>query len=254
MSDKHYNISYLEDTSRVLKNFKERSYALFKTIQQGTILDLGCGTGLDVINMADLVSDAVQLVGIDHDPEMLNKARAAAGNKKNVDFVLSDACPLPYENDSVAGIRSERMIQHLENPNKVFQEIHRILIKNSPLVIMETDWRSLSFYNENHQIEKKINEYLTEVKVKNGMAARNLTSYLENCNFRNIQIDIHPVILRSLKEANDNLWIEKIIEEAAVKNVITQNECNLYKDSLHQADKKNYFVCSINLVITTSIK
>ena len=95
---------------------------------------------------------------------------------------------------------------------------------------------------------------MTNSKVKNGLAARNLTSYLETCGFNNIKIELFPIIFPSLKDANDNLWIERIADEAADMNFITQVESDLFKQALQIADEKKYFACSINLIIVSAFK
>ena len=254
MENKHYNIGYLEETSKILKNLKEYSYHPFTKISDGTIIDLGCGTGQDVISMAGHLNSNVKIVGIDHDIEMLNQARISKKEIPNIDFICSEASIIPFEDESISGVRSERLMQHLLNPEKVILEIYRVLIKNHPLILVETDWLSLSFYNEFISIEKKINKFLTEKKVNNGMASRNLICYLEKCNFRNIKLEVFPFVLKSLKEANDYFWIERILKEALDKNHINENEYASFKNALYKADENNYFACSINIVIVTSIK
>lgn len=253
MSDKHYDSSYLESTGQILKGIKESSYSLFKTSPAGLILDLGCGTGSDVVRLAELRPDA-KIVGVDHDPDMLERARQLAVDKKNVDFILSEAYPLAFETESVTGVRTERMIQHLPEPEKVFGEIHRVLCKDCPLVIVETDWRSLSFYIGHTPIEKKVSDYLTEVKVKNGVSARNLTTYLSELQYKDIKIELFPVILRSLSEANEYLWFEVILNEAAEKGYITHTDCDIFRESLKRADHNAYFLCSINLIVVSAYK
>lgn len=253
MPHKHYDSSYLEDTSRILKNVKELSYNAFKAIEEGVVIDLGCGTGLDVINLSE-INNSIKVVGIDHDAAMLEKAREAAGERNNVEFQQSEASPLQFTDGSIDGVRSERMIQHLESPQQVINEIHRVLKKGSPLVIVETDWANLSFYNEHFVIQQKIINYLTDVKVRNGLAAKNLPYYLETASFQNIKIELFPIVLKSLKQANDNLWIERIVEEAAATGAITEADCEAFITSLKHADEQNRFVCSINSIVLSCIK
>ena len=254
MVTKHYNIDYLKDTNQILKNLKEYSYRPFTTINNGTIIDLGCGMGQDVINMAGILDDGVKIVGIDHDPEMLDQVKLSNKKKPNIDFICSEANKIPFGDEAISGIRSERLVQHLVNPEKMFLEIYRVLKKDHPLLIVETDWLSLSFYNEYVPIEKKINNYLIEEKVNNGLASRNLISYLEKCNFRDIRLEVFPFVLKTLKEANDYFWIERILKEVWDKKHISENEYELFKNALHKADENNYFACSINIVIVSSIK
>jgi len=254
MSEKHYNINYLEDTGRFLKTLKEYSYHPFTHISNGTVIDLGCGTGMDVSNLGKLLGNEVKVVGLDHDETMLNKGRSSFAGQDNIQFILSEANAIPFESDSVSGLRAERLIQHLKEPENTIGEMHRVLKKGHPLVIVETDWSSLTFYNGHLSIENKIVQYLTDKKINNGLAARKLTAYAEAAEFINIHMEIFPFIIKSLKEANEYLWIELMINEALNENFITRQERDEFLLALHHADEKNYFACSINVVIVSSVK
>lgn len=254
MSSKHYTINYLEDTGRFLKGLKEHSYSIFKKIGSGTIIDLGCGTGMDVIGMSNLLGGDVEIIGIDHDTAMLEKAKESGNDIANIGFMLSEAHHIPFGDEAVSGIRAERLIQHLKEPELVFAEMHRVLKAGNPLAIIETDWQSLIFYNGHGTIEKKISQYLSNVKINNGEAARNLTTYLEKSNFENIEIEIFPFVLKSLADANQYLWIGAILQEMQLKNELSLEEYSLFTAALENADLKGYFACSINMVVVTAVK
>lgn len=254
MSEKHYDINYLQNSRKLLVNLKESSYTYFENINNGTIIDLGCGAGKDVIEMAKLVSPSTKVIGIDHDPVMLDQGKADAKGMDNVEFILSEAYPLQFDDESVNGLRTERVVQHLKEPQKVIDEIARILAPGSPFVILETDWHSLSLYTPHTDTQKKLNAYLTDTKINNGFAAKKLTSYLKQSNFKDIKFQIHPFILTTLDEANQYLWIEKMIQETAEKGFISQQEFDKLYEAMKQADAEGYFACSINLVVATCIK
>lgn len=254
MSEKHYDINYLQNSRRLLVSLKEASYTYFKDINSGAIIDLGCGAGKDVIEIAKIVGDGVKVIGIDHDPIMLEQGRADAKDLNNVEFVLSEASPLSFDNESINGLRTERVIQHLKEPQKVVDEVARILKPDSPFVIIETDWHSLSLYTPFMDIHKKLTSYLTDNKINNGFAARKLTHYLTQSGFKDIKFQIHPFILTTLDDANQYLWIEKMIQETAEHGFITRQEFEKLYGALKEADAAGHFACSINLVVATCIK
>ena len=224
MASKHYDISYLQNTRRLLGALKEHSYTFFKEIKTGMIVDLGCGAGIDALELAKLAGKDVEVIGLDHDPRMIDQAQDIADQIENVKFFVSEAHQLPFDSNSIAGLRTERVIQHLHTPETVVREMHRVLKPDSPLVIVETDWFSLTFYTQFVDVQKKITSYLTDVKVNNGYAARKLTSYLEESHFSRIHLEIHPFVIRSLSDANEYFWIGKIVNEAFDKGYITLSE------------------------------
>jgi ubiquinone/menaquinone biosynthesis C-methylase UbiE len=254
MPEKHYNATYLEDTARVMQNLKKRSYSLLETIKQGTIADLGCGIGKDVIAMAGLFGNEVSVIGVDHDQQMIQQARSATDHKTNVSFLQSEVNILPFQDDFMSGLRAERLFQHLADPDPVFKEGYRVLKTGQPFVIVETDWSSISIYNADHHIEKKINDYLTKTKVVNGFAAKKLGINLEQNHFRNIRLEVHPLVTSSFQQACTYLWLDKIIDEMLAKEYLTTDQHDSFLNELKEADDKGYFACSLNVVILSCIK
>ena len=254
MTTKHYDINYLQNSRRLLISIKEQSYIFFESLTSGTIIDLGCGAGKDVIELTKIAGENLKIIGVDHDPVMIQVGKNESGGMGNIDFILSDAYNLPFENETIAGLRTERLIQHLKDPEKVIAEVGRILKKDAPFVIIETDWHSLSFYTEFIDVQKKLNMYLTEAKINNGFAAQNLVSYLQFVGFRDIKFQIHPFLVNTLQEANEYFWIEKMIKEASDQGYLAIDESKAFYGVLQKADNGHYFACSINLVLVSCIK
>jgi len=253
-SDKHYTSNYLEETGNILNHVKELSYKPFLSLEHGTIIDLGCGTGIDVHKLATTLNDNIKIIGIDHDQHLLDNAINSSTKKSNTEFLLSNATDLPFENESIDGLRTERLIQHLSEPDTVFGEIHRILRKDSPVVIVETDWPSFTIFNELSEIDKKVNKYLTEEKVRNGYASRRIFNYLLNHKFRNISYDIFPFILRKYSDIVTYFMFDKILLEAYDKKYITSQEHSSFLNCIKDYDEKGLFASSINIIVSKAIK
>src|SRR6266542_2341335 len=64
-----------------------------------TVLDLGCGAGMDTLVAAQMVGAEGHVTGIDMTPEMLAKAGSAATELgvTNVDFVETEGEKLPFD-------------------------------------------------------------------------------------------------------------------------------------------------------------
>src|SRR5579885_28487 len=77
-----------------------------------TVVDLGCGGGLDVLLAAAKVGPTGKAVGIDMTPEMIERARrnAARGGPSNVEFHLATIDKLPLPNVSVDCVISNCVI------------------------------------------------------------------------------------------------------------------------------------------------
>lgn len=94
-----------------------------------TVLDLGSGGGLDCFLAARQVGEEGQVIGVDMTPEMLARARDAAGRLAiaNVTFREGYLENLPVEDESVDVVISNCVINLSPDKPQVFREIFRVL-------------------------------------------------------------------------------------------------------------------------------
>src|SRR5205085_648208 len=102
----------------------------FASLKPGeTVVDLGCGGGLDVLLAAVKVGPTGKAIGIDMTPEMIDRARRNAERQStgNVDFHLSTIDKLPLADASVDCVISNCVINLAPDKSVVFREIFRVL-------------------------------------------------------------------------------------------------------------------------------
>jgi SAM-dependent methyltransferase len=94
-----------------------------------TVVDLGCGGGLDVLLAAAKVGPAGGAVGIDMTPAMVERARrnAARQGVANVEFHLATIDRLPLADASVDCLVSNCVINLATDKRAVFREMFRVL-------------------------------------------------------------------------------------------------------------------------------
>ena len=92
-----------------------------------TVVDLGCGGGLDVLLAAAKVGPAGKAIGIDMTPEMIERARRNAGQAANVEFHLAAIDRLPLPDASADCVISNCVINLAPDKPAVFREMFRVL-------------------------------------------------------------------------------------------------------------------------------
>lgn len=79
------------------------------------VLDAGCGVGELAISLAPRVEPGGRVVGIDLNPDAVDRAQAAGSSGGvRVDFRVADIRALPFERDEFDAVRSERVFQYLD--------------------------------------------------------------------------------------------------------------------------------------------
>jgi SAM-dependent methyltransferase len=94
-----------------------------------TVLDLGCGAGLDSILAARKVGPTGKVIGIDFVAEMVEKASriAEAVGVTNAEFHQGEADALPMEDGSVDVVISNGVFNLCLDKPKVLAEVYRVL-------------------------------------------------------------------------------------------------------------------------------
>ncbi|WP_280315261.1 methyltransferase domain-containing protein [Nocardia abscessus] len=106
-------------------------------------LDIGAGTGSEVLEFAERVGPDGEAVGVDPNPAMLAVAGAraeAAGVRAR--FVEGTAYRLPFPDDSFDAVRCERVYHHLDDPAAATAEIARVLRPGGRVLLIDSDWHT----------------------------------------------------------------------------------------------------------------
>jgi arsenite methyltransferase len=95
-----------------------------------TILDVGCGAGMDLLLAARRTGVTGRAIGIDMTPSMIERAKCAAlktGLWQNVEIRRGTAEELSVQSGTIDVVISNAMLNLSSDKRKVFSEIYRVL-------------------------------------------------------------------------------------------------------------------------------
>lgn len=254
--EKIYDADYLAKTAKAAKFIKDKSYDLLKLSVGQKVLDLGCGNGFDVIEISKIVGNKGEVVGIDHDPRMIEAAakNGRAYSTNNIKFIQSEATSIPFEDNYFDAVRIERVFQHLVKPMDVMKEALRVLKSKGNIALLETDWPSLSIYSNQESAGRRVVDYLVNKMLINGNASRFIIQYFNQAKIENIKLEVLPIIIDKLGIADDLIKLNAVALKATEEGVISEAEFSALMENLKLNDSKNHFFASMNIVVFSAEK
>ncbi|HSJ29366.1 MAG TPA: methyltransferase domain-containing protein [Acidimicrobiia bacterium] len=104
-----------------------------------TALDLGCGSGIDVLLAARAVGGTGTAIGVDFLPSMIERARAFAreNGTRNASFRIGDIEDLPLPDGSVDVVVSNGSINLAARKSRVLAEAIRVLRPGGRLCVTD---------------------------------------------------------------------------------------------------------------------
>ena len=111
-------------------------------IRPGTsVLDVGCGFGLETVRLARIVGQGGHIAGIDKSEDFIAEAkkRAAAAGLA-IDYRAGEAQSLPYADASFDTVRAERLLIYLKDWEKAVAEMKRVAKPGASLAFIEPEF------------------------------------------------------------------------------------------------------------------
>ncbi len=106
------------------------------------VLDVGCGAGQTVVQLAEAVGPAGEVVGIDIAPRLLDIARERAARHAHVRFIEGDAQTSPLPAAGFDAVFSRFGVMAFADPIEAFSNLHRAMQPEGRLAFV--CWRSLA--------------------------------------------------------------------------------------------------------------
>jgi ubiquinone/menaquinone biosynthesis C-methylase UbiE len=120
-----------------VRELKRKATEALELRDGSRVLDVGCGTGVDLLPMLDAVRPTGTVTGVDVSRRAVEEVERRHASEHAVSAVVADVHALPFEDGAFDACRADRTLQHVERPDAALAELRRVLAPGGRLVVLE---------------------------------------------------------------------------------------------------------------------
>jgi ubiquinone/menaquinone biosynthesis C-methylase UbiE len=209
-------IAYLDQVAATApgRDYKGRLLAALGMRFGHTVVDVGCGPGTDLADLAAAVGVEGAVIGVDRDPGMAAEAGRRVADLARVEVRVGDAHALPLPDGSVDRARADRVLQHLAQPAQAVSELRRVVRPGGLVALAEPDWDTLVVDDRDVETSRAYTRFVVEHVVRNAAIGRQLARLMVEAGLQVRRLEATPVIFREFEAAETVLRLRSVCERA----------------------------------------
>lgn len=241
----------LQQSLESYHRYKHTTFEQMQLVAGASVLELGCGTGEDVIALAKQVGNRGRVIAVDRSQAMLNQAMSSTENLGlPIEFVLADAQQLPFPDNTFDAARVDRTLQHIANPKSAIDEMARVVRPRGSVVAVEPDWGSFVIDSPMRPLTRLLLDHWCDA-FPSGWVGRQLFRYFRQAGLTDLQVNCQTIVFTQFKLADEVLALAQTAHKAEESGIASRSELQDWLSEMQQFDRSEQFFCSFTLFIVS---
>jgi ubiquinone/menaquinone biosynthesis C-methylase UbiE len=175
------------DDLAAFAGLRQRGYDLLDLAPGAAVVDVGCGTGRA---LAELAERGARPVGVDVDEQMIGLARE---RRPGLEVRMAGAGQLPLGDGSVAGYRADKVFHMLTEPERALAEARRVLAPGGRIALVGQDWDAFVVDADDRALTRTILHARADL-IPEPWAARRYRTMLRAAGFAGAEVEVHTLV------------------------------------------------------------
>jgi SAM-dependent methyltransferase len=212
---------------------KEDSCRIIADAGPGRVLDAGCGSGTDLVTLANMLPDGCEILGVDASGVLLARARerTASPGGRGTSLVKGDLRSLPFHSGTVDACRIDRVLQHISMPVHAVRELARVLAPGGLLVAFDNDWETFRIQLDDPGLAGRICRSWRD-SFAAGRVGRDLGEIFTQCGVTGIGAEPRTLVLSDLQDAEQVFDIPHLLDRMVQSSELTVPEAAAVREDL----------------------
>ena len=215
-------------------------------------LDVGCGLGDDVIEMARHLPPGGRVTGIDASQAMIVRARRrVTEGGGDVRFEVGNAETLPFADGSFDVCRTERLLIHVPDPQQVIAEMTRVTRAGGRIAALEPDVGDVVVDHPDQETTGFIVRTFATSAVAHGWIGRQLPRMFREAGLTEVSVTpvlvlLHPGFLQ--------MMFTRHVDQRCAGGVLARGQADRWWSQLADAAGSGNFLAGLLLFLVAATR
>lgn len=221
-----------------------------------TTIEIGCGTGALLCDLARAVGEEGRTIGIEPQIALAEAARARISNENLSAIVKTESAEkLSLDNESATACLAQTVLIHL--PPDVLQqtlaEMRRVVRSGGRVVSCDQDGDTWTIDHPDRELTRRIVPFNSDQRYADGWTGRRLHRFFRAARLKAVGVE---TLVHADTEKSSYLFgmAERIANAAAEVGEISLEECRKWLEQLNESAAADNFFSSINYYICVGIR
>ncbi|RFU83032.1 methyltransferase domain-containing protein [Streptomyces triticagri] len=236
---------------------RARTYDLLRARRGASVVDVGCGAGLAVAELAglaglvepaglaELAGQGVEAIGVDPSEPMIAVARE---RWPAADFRVAGAYELPLPDASVDGYRADKVFHELADPERALAEARRVLVPGGRVVLLGQDWEVCLIDSDDPVLTRSIARARFDT-ITAPYVARRFRALLLDAGFRDVEVEVHTLVFTG--SAGLPL-VGGLAETACAAGAVTRSQADGWLAEQRDRAEADRFFLAVPMIFTSA--
>ncbi len=193
------------------------AYLVSSLFAGARVLDVGAGPGTITVDLADRVFPG-RVVGMDAAPDVVDIARAAIGDRTNVEFRVGDAYALDVPDASFDIVHAHQTLQHLARPVDALREFRRVAGADGLVAARDVDYGGVIWHPRIPALDEWLEIYHGVHRGSSGEpdAGRALKAWAREAGFTRIEASASVWVFDTPEKRAwwGGMWADRVLASA----------------------------------------
>ena len=226
-----------------------RRFLKFVPVRSGErVLEVGCGTGVVVRDLAGLVGRRGEVVGVDASRRLLDRARALSretARHARIAWRVADAASLPFAANRFDAALAVTVILHVADPLRVVREMARVTRPGGRVAVQDQDFGVVAVTHPDRALTERIMRGVAERVYEEPHSGRRLPGLLRAAGLVDVRL-LTDVYQDTTLEPWTKTFLERRAERAVRFGIVDVPTAKRWLDGFTEIVAAEAFVLTLN--------